>query len=534
MGRANKTRQIHRFQQNDQQCPLSFNNRIPISTFSERSQITIEHMLSISLQITEYTRMDTISFCPPSHSHVVPKRQGYPALGTFATHMIGILSLVIIQVFGIFPFGHATDGRVELEDITQHIQQIQHQIDETLLRVNKLGLEGHPSQVHSVESIDEQMQKLFDRMDAQEDLLQDLEQKVGSRALVRAFDATQFDFGGFLHSTFTHINGENGSATSFDRLTFELLFKIQFSERFSAFFAQAFIRESNTRFTDTFQRTSPGFAFSGSGGMKTPLVIAWANYRQSDALNIQIGRYITPFGIINIEHFPAILLDPEQPQFLRPFSGDTIFPNFMTGVQVHGQMFFADDSLQYNVYTGLFTGSSPEQFYTGIRGAYTFGQLGSTVGINLGTGKRSLTTTAPETIRPSQNSTFYMYGIDLLIDNGPILWKSELFFTDEDSRSGGNRFAYYTQPAYRINDQWIAFYRYDFLNDGSLQIAPTSGGPRLQSPGNSTEHVLGMNFLPVPNVRLRASFTLKEFSSGRLGAQNAQAQILQLSGTFSF
>ena len=423
----------------------------------------------------------------------------------------------------------------EFEEITEHLQHIQRQIDETLIRVKKLeSTDQDLAPLPSIETIAQQIDELSDRIESQEDLIQDLDQKVGSRALVRTFDATQLDFGGFLHSTFTHINGENGSATSFNRLTFELLFRAQFSERFSAFFAQAFVRESNTQFTDTFQRTSPGFAFSGSGGMKTPLVIAWANYRHSDAFNVQIGRFITPFGIINIEHFPAILLDPEQPQFLRPFSGDTIFPNFMTGAQFHGQLFTNDDSFQYHVYTGVFTGSTPEQFYTGIRGAYTLAQLGSTFGINVGTGKRSVTTTTPDTIMPSRDSTFYMYGIDLLIDKGSILWKNELFFTDEDSRSGGNRVAYYTQPAIRLNEQWIAFYRYDFLNDGSLQITPTSGGPRLQTPGNSTEHVFGVNFLPVPNVRLRASFTLKEYVSGRLGAPKAQAQIFQLSGTFSF
>ena len=430
---------------------------------------------------------------------------------------------------------YAQEPPIRVKDAVEQLQNLQQQLDEAITRIKALEQQRQPHVTQSLEgSTDITIEELAERLEAQEELIQDLDQKVGSRALVRTFDALQLDFGGFLHSTFTHINGENGSATSFDRLTFELLFRAQFSERFSAFFAQAFVRESNTRFTDTFQRTSPGFVFSGSGGMKTPLVIAWANYRHSDALNVQVGRYITPFGIINIEHFPAILLDPEQPQFLRPFSGDTIFPNFMTGAQVHGQLFFDDNSLQYHVYTGVFTGSTPEQFYTGIRGAYTLAALGSTFGLNLGTGKRAITTTAPDSIRPSRNATFYMYGIDLLIDKGPILWKNELFFTDEDDRSGGNRVAYYTQPAFRLSDQWIAFYRYDYLNDGSLQIAPASGGPRLQTPGNSTEHVFGINYLPVPNVRLRGSFTLKDFSSGRLGAPNAKAQIFQLSGTFSF
>ncbi len=419
--------------------------------------------------------------------------------------------------------------RAQLERMQQHIEDMRSRME---------GLERETSEP-TMKGLDDQSWKekykdLTERLEAQEDLTQELDEKVGSRAIVHAFDAMQLDFGGFLHSAFTHIHGDQGSASSFDRLTFEILLKAQFSRRFSAFFAQAFVRESNLRYTDTFQRTSPGFAFSGSGGVKTPLVIAWANYRHRDELNLQIGRYITPFGIINIEHFPAILLDTEQPQFLRPFSGDTIFPNFITGAQAHGKFFFDDDTLQYNVYTGVYTGSTPEQFYSGVRTAYTVRLLGTTFGLNIGTGKRTLTTTAPDTTTVAKNATFYMYGVDVLIDKGPILWKTELFMTDEDKGAGGNRVGFYTQPAYRVNDQWIVFYRYDFLDDGKLQIVPSGGGPRLHTPGHSTEHVLGLNYLPVPNVRLRATATWKEFSSGRLGAPNADAQIFQLSGTFSF
>lgn len=197
-------------------------------------------------------------------------------------------------------------------------------------------------------------------------------------------------------------------------------------------------------------------------------------------------------------------------------------------------MYFNENIFQYNVYPGVFAGSTAENSYSGARGAFTFSSLGTMFGLNAGTGKRSIVTTTPDTMMPTFNATFYRYGVDALIDKGPILWKNELFFTNEDSGSGGNRTGYYTQPAYRLSDQWIVFYRYDFLNDGSLQIVPASGGPRLQTPGNSTEHAFGVNFLPVPNVRLRAVATVKNFSSGRLGAPDADAQIFQLSGTFSF
>ena len=421
-----------------------------------------------------------------------------------------------------------------METVQRQIQQLQRQIDESLGRLHSLETKVSGASMSQQDKPDMGIQALSERLDAQEELIQDLDERVESRAVVHAFDAIKLDFGGFLHSAVTHVHGDNGSATSFDRLTFEILLKAQFNKRFSAFFAQAFVRESNTRFTDTFQRTSPGFTFSGAGGVKTPLVIAWANYQHNDALNVQIGRYITPFGIINIEHFPAILLNTEQPQFLRPFSGDTIFPNFITGAQVHGKYFFQENSVQYHLYTGVFTGSTSENFYYGARGAYTMAEWGATVGLNLGTGKRAMVPTAPDTTVVSPNATFYMYGLDLLIDKGPILWKNEVFFTDEGKGAGGNRTGYYTQPAYRLGEQWIVYYRYDFLNDGSLQVVPASGGPRLQTPGNSLEHVFGVNYLPAVNVRLRADVTLKEFSSGVLGAPKATAQIFQLSGTFSF
>lgn len=447
-----------------------------------------------------------------------------------------VLVIVLFLLWGYPAIGNAQGLSQKADPIGEQLDRLDSRINDVLSRMDRLEKKNAhtPSIASANDPLHDKIGELSERLDVQEDIIQELDEKVGGRAVVHAFDAMELDFGGFLHSTFTHINGEQGSASSFDRLTFEILLKAQFSKRFSAFFAQAFIRESNTRFTDTFQRTSPGFTFSGTGGVKTPLVIAWANYQHNDAFNVQIGRYITPFGIINIEHFPAILLDTEQPQFLRPFSGDTIFPNFITGAQVHGQTYLSDNIFQYHVYTGVFTGSSAENFYSGARGAFTLSSLGTTIGINAGTGQRSITTTTPDTIMPTSNATFYMYGADVLVDYGPVLWKNELFFTHEDSGSGGNRTGYYTQPAYRITDKWIVFYRFDFLNDGALQIVTASGGPRLHTPGNSTEHAFGVNFLPVSNVRLRAVVTLKEFSSGRLGAPNADAQFFQLSGTFSF
>jgi len=84
----------------------------------------------------------------------------------------------------------------------------------------------------------------------------------------------------------------------------------------------------------------------------------------------------------------------------------------------------------------------------------------------------------------------------------------------------GDRLGWYTQPAWRIKAKWIAFYRYDFLDNG-------------ESKGDTIENVIGLNFLPKPNIRLRTTVTLKEFGDAP-GFKSADAQIYQTSATLSF
>ncbi|RME68388.1 MAG: hypothetical protein D6782_01190, partial [Alphaproteobacteria bacterium] len=224
---------------------------------------------------------------------------------------------------------------------------------------------------------------------------------------------------------------------------------------------------------------------------------------------IDLGRFITPHGIINIEHFPAILLDPEQPQFLRPFGGQTMFANFMNGAKLGGQ-FFEPGGLKgrlgYSLYVGSFVNNA-DSFNYGGRLFWSFADTGFTLGANLGGGRRA-----------GDGTDYALFGFDLLYDKGPIIWKNEIFFTDEDA--GGNRLAFYTQPAWRIDDKWTAFYRFDFLDDGGLE-------------GDRTEHAFGLTFKPHRNIHLRAIARFNHFEAAP-GFPSANARNYQLSSTFSF
>lgn len=427
-----------------------------------------------------------------------------------------LASALMSICFGGSALAQSSDDRIDeleakLDMALELVQQLSSEV-ETLKRsrggAGTAGGSGAGGSGAKLAEIEETVRENQKRLVDVEDSVINIDAKTGSRALVKAFEASSLDIGGFLHSVFSHVDGDAGSATGFNRQAFELLIKANMTKKWSAFIAQAFIRESDVVYTDPFGRQSPTFSIQ----TKSPTVIAWANYKASDAFNVRIGRWITPHGIINVEHFPAILLDPEQPQFLRPFGGQTIFANFMTGVQVHGQKFVGmggEGKLSYALYLGNFAGNTQDADYGG-RLAYAFGRTGVTVGLNAGAGTRN----------GSTNSGYSVYGADLLIDKGPILWKSEVFATDEDS--GGDRFAVYTQPAWRINSEWTGFYRFDFLDDGTGN-------------GDKTEHAFGLTFRPDPIVHLRGIVTLKDFDASDDGLLPAADQtIYHLSATFSF
>lgn len=347
------------------------------------------------------------------------------------------------------------------------------------------------------------------RLDDVELAMVSVQEKVGSRAVINAFDAASIDLGGFLHQTATHINGDTGNATAFNATVFELLMRAQLDDKWSAFLAQAFMRASPDPFSPAAGGSRSNPNFNTGGGTATETVIAWADYKHSDALGIRFGRFITPQGIVNIEHFPAVLLDPEQPQFLRPFGSDTLFANFTTGVDLHGTRFVGDSRLMYNVYGGNFSENANQAVY-GARLAYAISDSGVTVGLNYNGGER----------RALQGGNFDTVGVDLAIDRGRFLLTSEVFASNESAPAHDDRLGWYVQPAWRLNPQWTAFYRYDFLDNGMGE-------------GDQTENVFGITFKPRSNIHLRGTWTFQDFDAGATQPK-ADADVLQVSATLSF
>ncbi len=354
------------------------------------------------------------------------------------------------------------------------------------------------------------------RLDELEEIVFDIDGRVGSRTVVHAFDAMELDIGGLITQTFTAAFGGGESTASFNQTQFELFIKAKVNENWDIFLAQGFLREADLDVRDP---DNPMFA---PNALRVPQIIAWTNYRVNDSLQFQLGRFITPHGIINIEHFPPTLLNLNQPQFLRPFSGSTIFPNFLIGGQVHGRIYVgANDSsmLTYNAYVGALPQASSD-FVFGGRIAMRIADSGFTIGGNYSGGQRRAGGAGFGNIsivgsNSLTSNSYHTVGADVLYDKGRILWKNEFFYSFEGD-GAEDRVAFYTQPAYRITDKWIAFYRFDYLDPG--QGLPWG-----------YENVFGVNYLPTPTVRLRAELIFKH-----IDRPSDDIIVAQFSATISF
>ncbi len=403
---------------------------------------------------------------------------------------LGLLSLIVCGK------AYAYDS----EDLATQLLEAKKQIE--LLQTQITRIEAQLEQLPPTADAD-----LEERVEDLELVSVEMDESIGSRAVVSAFDAVSLDIGGFFDSTVTLAIGEEGTDISFNRQVFEFLIRAKLSERWDLFVAQAFIRDANLDLSDPDNRLSPNFGNNNSP-ITTDTIIGWGQYHHSDLLKIQFGRFITPLGIVNVEHFPASLLDTSQPQFLRPFSEQNLFSNFTNGVNIYGAKYFGNNELSYAAYAGVWAGNSSNATFGG-RAGYHHADSGFTIGVNAASGDRS---------DNLSDDRFYTGGIDILYDKGPLLWKSELFATTEGT--GTDRIGFYTQPAIRLSDKFTLFYRYDFFDGGEII-------------GESTEHVGGIVFDPGNNVRLRALYRMKRLRED-LNAPESDLDIIQFSSTFNF
>jgi hypothetical protein len=83
---------------------------------------------------------------------------------------------------------------------------------------------------------------------------------------------------------------------------------------------------------------------------------AWSEYQFSNALKLQWGLFLNPFGIWNLDHGSPTLISLMLPEFIA----SQMMPTRLLGLHLHGSAFFGSSELGYAVH--VTNGRSPIDF----------------------------------------------------------------------------------------------------------------------------------------------------------------------------
>ena len=358
--------------------------------------------------------------------------------------------------------------------------------------------------------------------------LEKLEAKQEERSSVSGLKAKDIKIGGIFTQSFSTAFTDS----AFDETNFELLISARISEHVDFFTAIGWLFSVRLDENSTQDRD---FIGGGTVSNQRPIIL-WARARAAEEFEVRAGRYIAPWGIIHREHFPNLLLSMEQPQHVQPINGELggfrTIATFLDGLEVNGTFSSGATKFEYAAYIGNYTG--PDDFIEGkdIKGALVgLGLADEAIefGFNVQSGKKPEPDPITGMPLPGEFNTFEVFGVFLKLDFGPFLFKSEYFKNSIDKQSN-NQEGFYVQPAFRFGERHVVFYRFDQF-DGNTE-EPLIRTDLLEG----TQQIIGYNYLPVSNIRLRVEFFMNTFEEDLPGppVEERDFELLRISSVFSF
>jgi hypothetical protein len=224
-----------------------------------------------------------------------------------------------------------------------------------------------------------------------------------------------------------------------------------------------------------------------SGEGQVAVENAWMEYNHNRLLNVRFGKQLSPqYWWQN--HYPNLTLSTALPIYLRE-----LFPAELVGVTVQGsaaramgtseygvgyQFYVANNNFEGNSRTDLRDGKA-----WGARGQFRFPTGGALrrldVAADVYRGQVALTTS--ELVEDN------VVGFESQLELSAFLFQAEWArgTSLQQTRTG-----YYLQPAFRIDEDWIAFYRVEQL-----------ASPRIRAA--ERRHIAGLNYRPFPQIAFK-------------------------------
>jgi len=318
------------------------------------------------------------------------------------------------------------------------------------------------------------------RIDELEELVED---KADQDKNVASFIAQRLNFGGIYGSVYQGLFGEEENNFGFTENNLEIFISPRITSKLDLFIAAGFLSTAGPPGGNNFSTTvDPGsnkiVRRINPITFKNPLIIGYGRWTFNNKAKLLFGKKMVDFGIIIKEHFPQSLHSFFQPQFVRPFPGNTVVANFAIASWFTGRATNANTSHEYTAYFGSFDGNPNEKL---IGTDYQLGLNNDQVkfGISWQHGTRNNST--PNNVYDSVD--FYT-----LINTSKFMLKSEFVLSNEDS--GLDKTGFYIQPIFKVHTKFEPFLRYDYFDAGTDMT-------------KKTEIIIGSNFFPASSFRVR-------------------------------
>ena len=227
-----------------------------------------------------------------------------------------------------------------------------------------------------------------------------------------------------------------------------------------------------------------------SGEGQVAVENAWMEYTHNRFLSVRVGKQLSPqYWWQN--HYPNLTLSTALPIYLRE-----LFPAELIGVTVQGSaarpIGTSEFGVGYNFYVANnnFEGNSRTDRRDGkswgARGQIRFPTRGALrrfdVAADMYRGHVGLT----DRSLADDN----VYGFETQIEVSRFLLQTEWA---RGTSLGMERTGYYVQPAMRLHEDWISFYRVEQLESPRIRRA-------------ERRHLAGLNYRPYPQIALKGEF----------------------------
>ena len=227
-----------------------------------------------------------------------------------------------------------------------------------------------------------------------------------------------------------------------------------------------------------------------SGEGQVAVENAWMEYNHNRFLNVRFGKQLSPqYWWQN--HYPNLTFSTDLPIYLRE-----LFPPELVGVMVHGSVARPVAASEFGVGYRFYV--SNNQFEGNSRADLRDGKSwGGRLQVRFPTTGRLK--------RLDVAGDFYSGQVGLvtqeLVDDNVAGFEGQVevdrfLFKGEYARGrtlGATRFGYYAEPAVRLHEDWLTFYRAERLESPRVQRA-------------EMRHLAGLNFRPFPQIAVKAEY----------------------------